>query len=155
MPKHASGEIVVFDTRPSRAVHVLPIALGGLLFVPWTIQGLLIGLPLLLALVALLVMPVRASSNAPVASSEGISRLRVRVPWDERRSWLRRYAVIQATTPWDQIDSVRVGATALSLSRIRVRLTDGREAVLPASAVTARGLRKIANDVERLRLAAA
>jgi hypothetical protein len=131
------------------------MALGILLFVSWTIQGLLIGIPLLLVLIALLVMPVRRSSNAPVAGRDGISRLRVRIPRGERLSRFHRYEVIQTTTPWDQIDSVQVRATALSLSQIRVRLTDGREAVLPAGSVTVRGLRKIASDVERLRPAAA
>jgi hypothetical protein len=116
------------------------------------IQKPLIGVPLLLLpLVVRLVVPSRPPTKAPVGTREEIAGLRVRLPTDERSSWFHPYEVIQSLTPWDQIESVGVGAPALSLSRVRVRSTDGREADLPASAVTRWGLRKIANTLERLR----
>ena len=154
MPGSGSGDLVVRDSRPMRAVHLVMIASGGVVIAYWAIRRPLVGVPLLLALIVLLLIPSRASNNATVVSTEGISGLRVRAARSQRAAWLQRREMVRAVTPWDQIESVTVGAWG-SLSQVRVRLTDGREADLGASAVTRRGLHKIASDVERLRPVAA
>jgi hypothetical protein len=149
-----SGDLVVRDSRPMRAMNVVMIASGGVVIASWAIRRPLVGVPLLLVLIALLLIPSRAVKNTTVATTEGISGIRVRVPRSQRAAWFQRHEVLRAVTPWEEIESLTVGGWG-SLSQVRVRLTDGREADLDASAVTRRGLRKIASDVERLRPVAA
>jgi hypothetical protein len=155
MPTRGSDNVVVRDTRPLRALHVFMLAFYGVVLVWWTIERPLIGLPLLLAWIVLLVVPRGSRTSGTVATTEGIAGLRVRVPRTPRAPWFRRHDVVASVTPWNQIGSVTVGTPAASLSRIVVRLTDGRDADLGASAITRRGLRKIAADLERLRPPAA
>jgi hypothetical protein len=151
--KHrGSEEIIVRDSRPLQA---LLIGFYGLMLVSLAIRTPRLGVPLLVVWVALTVVAYRWPRNLTVANAEGITGLRLRVPRADRGSWFIRHKVVQSVTPWDQVESVHVGSSALSLSSIRVRLTDGREADLGADAITRRGLRKIATDLEHLRARAA
>jgi len=97
----------------------------------------------------------RRPRNLTIANAEGITGLRLRVPRADRGSFFIRHKVVRSVTPWDQVESIHIGASALSLSGIRVRLTDGRVADLAADAITRRGLRKIATDLDHLRARAA
>jgi hypothetical protein len=88
MPSRGSGDVVVRDSRPLRVVHVFMIASGGVVIADWAIRRPLIGVPLLLVLIVLLLVPSRASKTATVASSHGIAGLRVRIPRLVRRAKL-------------------------------------------------------------------
>jgi hypothetical protein len=140
-------EIVVRDSRPLQAVL---LGIAALVFASWAVRTPIVGVPLLLVWAALVFTAYRWPRNSTVASANGIAGLRVRVPRSHRPSGFDRHEVIRSVTPWDQIECLSIGTWG-SLSQIRVRLTDGREADLGASAVTRRGLRKIAGDLERLR----
>jgi hypothetical protein len=90
-----------------------------------------------------------------IATSDGITGLWVRVPRETRSSWFSRRRVASPLIPWNQVESIRTAATALSLSKIRVRLVDGREGEVVVSTVTPHGLRKIAAELEHARATAA
>lgn len=150
--QRSSDPIVVRDSRPLQAVL---LGFCGLVLASWAIRRPVIGVPLLLGWLALTVVAHRSPRTPTVASVDGIAGLRVRVPLAAGESWFASHEVVRSVTPWDQVESVRVGSSALSLSGIRIRLTDGREADLDANAITRRGLRKIAHDLERLRVTAA
>ncbi len=144
-------EIVVRDSRPLQAVL---LGFAAFVFASWAVRTPIVGVPLLLVWAALVFATYRWPRNSTVASTEGIAGLRVRVPRSHQPSWFYRHEVIRSVTPWNQIERLSIGAWG-SLSQIRVRLTDGRDADLGVSAVTRRGLRKIAGDLERLRPPAA
>ncbi len=151
--KHrTSDQIVIRDSRPFQAVL---LGLCGLVLTSWAIRRPVIGVPLFVWWVGLTVVAYRWPRNPTVASADGIAGLRVRVPRADRGSWFIRHEVIRSVTPWNQVESVRVGPSALSLTGIRIRLTDGREAEIDANAITRLGLRKIAGDLDYLRATAA
>ena len=144
----SSNEIVVRDSRPLQAVL---IGFYGLVLVWWAIWTPRLGAPLLVVWVALTVVAYRRPRHLTVANADGITGLRIRVPRADRRSWFARHKVIRSVTPWSQVESFRIESSAPSLSTIRVRLADGREADLGADAITRRGLRKIASELDHLR----
>src|SRR4051794_23372107 len=133
MPRPDSDGVVVRDSRP---LQVVLFGFAGVVLVSWAIRRPIIGVPLLIVWAALVVTAYRSPRNATVVSREGISGLRVRVPRSERASWFQRHAVVRSVTPWEQIEGLRTGASAVALTGVRVRLTDGREADLGTNAVT-------------------
>jgi len=150
--RRGSDEIVVGDTRPLQAVH---IGFYGLALVSLAIRTPRLGVPVLVVWIALMVVAYRRPRNLTVANAQGITGLRLRVSRADGDSRFIRHKVVRSVTPWDQVESIHIGASALSLSGIRVRLTDGRVADLAADAITRRGLRKIATDLDNLRASAA
>jgi hypothetical protein len=144
------GDTIVV-ARDSRPMRIFVLGSGALFALWWSFDQPVFGVPVFIAWAALLIHAYRSPVQTRFADTEGIAGLRVRVPRDRARSWLRRRELIHCVTPWEEIESVRVVSSPLSLAHIQVHLTDGRDARLDASAVTVRGLRKVANAVERLR----
>jgi hypothetical protein len=152
MPEPDADGVVVRDSRPGQVVL---FGFAGVVLVSWAIRRPIVGVPLLVVWAAAVVTTYRSPRNATFVSREGIAGLRVRIPKSERATWYHRHEVVASVTPWEQIEGLQTGASAVSLTGVRVRLTDGREADLGANAITRRGLRKMANDLERLRPPAA
>ena len=135
--RHGSDEIVVGDSRPLVTVYV---GLVGLILASWIIRRPLVGVPLAVGCVSLMVVARRRPPHNPtIANANGIAGLRLRVPRAHRGSWFIRHEVVRSVTPWNQIETLRVAASPLSGTRIRVHLADGREADLGAGAITGRG----------------
>ena len=140
--------VVVRDTRPLQAVM---IGYPGALLIYWSISGQgLIWVAALLVWTGSTIAGYRWERHRTVASAEGISGLRLPVARARPKGWFVRRQVVTSVTPWSEIDRVHV-RSGIPYAALRVRLTDGREADLPASAITRRGLSRLAAQLERLR----
>lgn len=127
----------------------------GALFIYLSITRPFIWVPALVVWGTFAIAGYRWPRHRTLANHEGISGLRLPVPRGERTTRFVRHRVVRSVTPWSEIDSIRVRSATLGGSDVRLRLTDGRETGLLASAITRRGLNKLTTDLERLRPGAA